>query len=144
MAARIASKSARNIRRVGTLGIIGGAALIGVGSTVWAFVTRELRSEKITVAPDAAFLAGKPVQGPISAYAEAEIIRTHALKASEGKTYAELPQGDPVRAVVMNSSFLRSSLFTSVVSYGVSAFAIGSGALTAVFGWALRSGARED
>jgi hypothetical protein len=37
----------------------------------------------------------------------------------------------------MNASFLRTSLFTSVVSFGVSAFAIGMGVLSGLFGWAL-------
>jgi len=37
----------------------------------------------------------------------------------------------------MNASFLRTSLFTSVVSFGVSAFAIGMGILSGLFGWAI-------
>jgi hypothetical protein len=32
-----------------------------------------------------------------------------------------------VRATMMNASFLRASLFTSVVSFGVAAFAMGMG-----------------
>ena len=54
-----------------------------------------------------------------------------------GKTYAELPQDDSVRATMMNASFLRASLFTSVVSFGVAAFAIGIGILSILFGLAL-------
>ena len=38
---------------------------------------------------------------------------------------------------MMNASFLRTSLFTSVVSFGVAAFAIGVGILSILFGWAL-------
>ncbi|MGA1592011.1 MAG: hypothetical protein ACO36N_01455 [Candidatus Nanopelagicales bacterium] len=34
---------------------------------------------------------------------------------------------DPLRAVAMNGSFLGASLFTSVVSFGVSAFVAGVG-----------------
>ena len=37
----------------------------------------------------------------------------------------------------MNASFLRASLFTSVVSFGVAAFAIGAGVLIGLVGWAL-------
>ena len=37
----------------------------------------------------------------------------------------------------MNASFLRASLFTSVVSYGIAALVIGLGFLFAVIGWAL-------
>jgi hypothetical protein len=38
---------------------------------------------------------------------------------------------------MMNASFLRTSLFTSVVSFGVAAFAIGIGILSILFGAAL-------
>ena len=37
----------------------------------------------------------------------------------------------------MNGSFLRASLFTSVLSYGVCLFAIGVGVSLLVIGWAL-------
>ncbi|WP_418606377.1 hypothetical protein [Georgenia sp. SUBG003] len=39
----------------------------------------------------------------------------------------------------MNASFLRASLFTSVVSYGVAAFVMGMGVLMVVLGAAFRS-----
>ena len=42
-----------------------------------------------------------------------------------------------MRATVMNASFLRASLFTSVVAYGVSLFAAGVGVISILFGWAL-------
>jgi hypothetical protein len=38
---------------------------------------------------------------------------------------------------MMNASFLRASLFTSVVSFGVAAFAMGMGILSILFGAAL-------
>ena len=37
----------------------------------------------------------------------------------------------------MNASFLRASLFTSVVSFGVAAFAMGMGLFVAATGWVL-------
>ena len=37
----------------------------------------------------------------------------------------------------MNGSFLRASLFTSVLSYGVCLFAIGVGLTLIILGWAL-------
>ena len=75
--------------------------------------------------------------GPFTAYVQADIINHHALEASDGKTYAELDQDDPVRATVMQASFLRASLFTSVVAYGVALFAAGMGVLAILFGWAI-------
>src|SRR5690349_22036901 len=104
--------------------VIGALMLVG-GATTWGLVQSQLSAEKISVAEDARFLAGDDVNGPFSAYAQADIINHHALEASKGKTYAELDREDPVRAVVMNGSFLRASLFTSVLAFGVSAMAMG-------------------
>ena len=75
--------------------------------------------------------------GPFTAYVQTDIIQHHALEASGGKTYAQLEQDDPVRQTMMTASFLRASLFTSVVSFGVSAFAMGVGVLSILFGWAI-------
>ena len=61
--------------------------------------------------------------GPFTAYAEAEVINKHALEATGGKTYAELDREDPARQTAMQASFLRASLFTSVVAFGVAAMA---------------------
>ena len=44
-----------------------------------------------------------------------------------------------MRATVMQASFLRASLFTSVVAYGVALFAAGMGVLAILFGWAFHA-----
>lgn len=128
---------ARLLKLIGALGIIGGVIMVVMGVGVWATVSVQLAAEKIVVAEDAAFLAGAPVADPFTAYAEADIIAKHALDASGGSTYAQLDREDPVRVTMMNASFLRASLFTSIVSFGVAAFAIGAGLLFAIFGWAV-------
>ncbi|WP_243694825.1 aromatic ring-opening dioxygenase LigA [Labedella populi] len=128
---------ARAARLIGFLGILAGIVLILGGGIVWGMVSSQLAAEKITVSEDAAFLAGADVRGPLTAFAQADIINHHALAASDGKTYAELEQDDPVRATMMNASFLRASLFTSVVSFGVAAFAIGLGLVIGAIGWVL-------
>ncbi len=133
----LGSGTARTLRAIGVLGIIGGVLMMIAGGAVWFTVSSQLAAEKIVVAEDAAFLVGMPVADPFTAYAEADIINHHALEASEGKTYAELDREDPVRVTVMTASFLRASLFTSIVSFGVAAFAIGVGLLFALFGWAI-------
>lgn len=120
-----------------TLGILGGIALIVVGVVVWVMVSQQLRAENIVVPEDASMFAGQTVAGPLTAYAEADIINHHALESSGGKTYAEIDREDPARQTVMNASFLRASLFTSVVSFGVSAFAIGVGLISIFFGIAI-------
>lgn len=125
------------VKVVGILGILGGIALIVVGLIVWIAVSTQLRAENITIPDDAIAFQGQVVQGPFTAYVQADIIQHHALEASGGKTYAELDREDPVRDTMMNASFLRASLFTSVVSFGVAVFAMGIGILSILFGWAL-------
>ena len=127
------------VRLVGLITIIAGIILILAGGTTWALVQGQLADEKITVAEDAAMFAGKQVNGPLDAYYQADIINKHALEGSGGKTYAELDREDPARASVMNASFLRASLFTSVIAFGVAAFAVGMGVLFILVGWALRT-----
>ena len=129
----------RIVRIIGVLGIIGGIVLIVAGIVVWVMVSAQLRAENITIPDDAMAFQGQTVAGPLTAYVQADIIQHHALEASDGKTYAELAMDDPVRATLMNASFLRASLFTSVVSFGVAAFAMGMGVLSILFGWALRT-----
>lgn len=128
-------------RWIGIASMLGGAVMIVMGGVVWGVVSSQLKAQHITVAEDAAFLAGASVEGPFTALAEADIIEKHSLTSSGGKTYAELDKSDPKRAVVMNASFLRASLFTSVVSFGVSAFAMGAGLVIGLLGWAVAWGA---
>jgi hypothetical protein len=139
MTATAVSTSARvaTVRWIGILGIVAGVVLIAGGGVVWAMVSAQLAEQKIVVAEDAPFLAGDTVDGPFSAYAQATIINTHALDMTAGLTYAQLEREDPMRDTVMNASFLRASLFTSVVSFGVAAFAMGMGLVSGLFGFAL-------
>jgi len=136
--ATIPASNTKAVRFIGLISLIAGLVLIIAGASTWLVVRSHLVDEHITVAVDSASFANKPVTGPLEAYAQAEIINHHALKASGGKTYAQLAQDDPVRATVMNGSFLRASLFTSVIAFGVSAFAMGVGLLFVLVGWALR------
>jgi len=77
------------------------------------------------------------------------------MTASGGKTFAELGTeitaarnaGDTAKAdalqatrtTLMNASFLRASLFTSVLAYGVSLLVIGLGVMFLFLGWAFGS-----
>lgn len=126
------------IKLVGLAGVVGGILLIIVGIAVWIAVSTQLRAENIVVPEDAMAFQGQTVAGPFTAFVQADIIQHHALEASGGKTYAELDREDPVRDTMMNASFLRASLFTSVVSFGVAAFAMGVGVLFILFGAAVR------
>ncbi|MCV2395480.1 aromatic ring-opening dioxygenase LigA [Actinotalea sp. M2MS4P-6] len=125
------------VKIVGIVAMVAGLLMIIAGGVTWGLVSSQLADENITVAEDAAAFAGKTVNGPLDAYYQADIIKHHALEATGGKTYAELDREDPLRATAMNASFLRASLFTSVVAFGVAAFAIGMGLLTILLGWAV-------
>lgn len=128
---------------VGLLSIIAGIVLIVTGAGTWYLVSDQLAAENITVAEDAEWFAGEPVDGPLTAYSEAQIINDHALEATEGQTYAEMDREDPLRTVAMNASFLRASLFTSVVAFGVAAMAMGIGTVFVLHGVAFRVLARD-
>ena len=138
-----ATRGLRGVAVIGLLLIIFGAILAVAGVVTWVAVGNELAAEKITVSEDADRFAGAPVDTPWEAYAEAEVIQKHAMESSGGKTYAELDREDPARATVMNASFLRASLFTSVVAFGVALMATALGVGFILVGWALRSVARR-
>jgi hypothetical protein len=136
-------RSTRSIEVLSILVIIAGAIFIVAGVVTWFVVRDQLADENIVVSEDADRLAGWEVDGPFTAYAEADAIEGHALEASGGKTYAELDREDPTRETVMTASFLRSSLFTSVVAFGVAFMAAGLGLVLVGIGAALLLAARR-
>ena len=138
---------ARTSDRSGTVGIIVmvvGAIFAVAGVVTYFVVSNELANEKVTVSDDAKYFAGQDVTGPFTAYSEAETISKHALEATGGKTYAELDREDPLRETAMQASFLRASLFTSVVAFGVAALAAVLGIMLVLIGWELRSLGRRQ
>jgi hypothetical protein len=136
-AATAGRSSSKSVRIVGIIiGVLGVIFLVaGIGTYV--VVSSTLADEKITVSDDADHFAGKDVKGPFTAYAQADVIAKHAEEIGGGKTYSELAQDDPNRATVMNASFLRASLFTSVVAFGVAAFVAVVGIVLILLGWVL-------
>jgi ABC-type sugar transport system permease subunit len=120
------------------VGIIMGIA----GVITWVVISNTLSDQKITVSEDANCAAGDDVNGPISAFCQADIIDQHTLDITGGKTYAELAQDDPNRAVAMDSAFLQASLFTSVVAFGVAGMAFVLGIVLTLIGLALRAPVR--
>ena len=124
-----------------TIVAVVGALMIVAGAVTWYMVQDQLSEARITVADDADMVKGDEVNGPFSAYAQAQIIDKHALASTGGKTYAELDREDPLRDTAMNASFLRASLFTSVVAFGVALMAAGVGLALILIGMALISAA---
>lgn len=129
---------------VAIITMVSGVIMVVVGVTTFLLVQNELSDEHITVSDDAENFAGEPVEGPLTAYAQANAIKEHALEAGGGKTYAELDRDDPARDTVMDASFLRASLFTSVVAFGVAALIVGLGVLMFLVGLAMLSLSKRD
>lgn len=136
--ASVSEVRGRRIRLIGLITALVGVLFIVAGGVTWGMVSTKLAAENITVSTDAPMLAGAKVAGPLEAFVQADVISGHALKLTNGKTYAELDREDPLRATAMNASFLRASLFTSVIAFGVALFAIGVGVIAILVGWALR------
>lgn len=133
--------------------IVASPLLVTAGGAAWVVITQQLKAQKIDVHPDSEQLKGRPVAGPITAFAQAAVIEKHALGMGGGRTFAEISEewmeanaaGDTERAgelsgtreMVMQANFLRASLFTSVLAYGVAALTVGIGVLTGLVGSAL-------
>ena len=119
--------------------IVVGVVMAIAGVVTWIVVSSTLEDQKITVADDANCAAGDNVNGPISAFCQADIIDHHTQEITGGKTYAELDREDPVRETAMDSAFLQASLFTSVVAFGVAGMAVVLGIVLTLIGFAIRA-----
>lgn len=131
------------VRTIAVIVMIMGVVFAVAGVVTWFAVRSQLAAEHITVSDDAKYFSGDKVEGPFTAYVQADTINKHALEATGGKTYAELDKDDPARQTAMTASFLRASLYTSVVAFGVAALAFALGVLLFLLGWALRSVASQ-
>jgi ABC-type sugar transport system permease subunit len=126
-------------RTAALMAIVVGVIMAIAGVVTWVVVSNTLAEQRITVSDDATCAAGDDVNGPISAYCQADIIDHHTQEITGGMTYAELPRDDPNRAVAMDSAFLQASLFTSVVAFGVAGMAFVLGIVLTLIGLALRA-----
>jgi hypothetical protein len=127
-----------DVRRVAsTVAIVLGAVMIVAAAATALMVRAELADQNIRT-PEDACLSGRQVQGPFTAWCQAQVIDEHARDATGGLTFAELPRDDPRRETAMNASFLRASLYTSIVAYGVAAMAAAVGVLFILIGLGMR------
>lgn len=122
------------MRRVASVAsvVLGVLMVLAAGGTWW-MVSSTLADQKITTSDDAC-LPGRTVRDPFTAYCQAKVIEKHTLEQTDGRTYAELDRDDPLRETALTSSFLQSSLFTSVVAFGVAAMAAAIGVLFILIG----------
>lgn len=132
--------SGKDADRVGRLaGVVSGAGIIGMagGLGAWLVIRSQLAGERIVVPGSSPRFPGKPVRGPLTAFAEAAFIQEAALRATGGRTYGELPEGDPNAAMAKEASLLRASLFTSILAFGVAAAGMAVGFVLVIVGRAL-------
>jgi len=126
------------MRKVASIGsMVLGVLMILAATGTWILVSSTLRDQRITTSDDAC-LPGRTVAGPFTAYCEAKVIDEHTLQSTDGLRYAEMEREDPRREIALTSSFLQSSLFTSVVAFGVAAMAAAMGVLFVLIGLGMR------
>ncbi len=131
-----------------------GSVLGGLGGMVYTWQNAAV--ENITT-PSDAVIAEAPVRGPLTMWAQADIITKHQLNRTDGLRYAEMPRqipqldeaGNPVigedgNPVLVNNtarlSWLDATALTTVLNMGLMAymlslFAIVMGATVAGLGW---------
>jgi hypothetical protein len=126
------------IRKIASIASVVLGILFIVAALGTALMVRSELDEQNIVTPEDACLPEREVKGPFTAYCQAEVIEEHAREATGGLTYAELPRDDPLRETAMQASFLRSSLYTSIVAFGVAAMAGAMGVLFILIGLGMR------
>ena len=143
----------KSARIAGLVSFIAGVVMLVSGAFAWGITSTQLASENITVAADAPAFAGSKVTGPLTAFYQAEAVKQHTRAASNGLTYAVLvakvqeakdagdtdaaEQLQATRTMVETGNFVRTSLLTSVMAFGVSALVMGAGLLFSCLGWGL-------
>jgi hypothetical protein len=129
------------IKKWAWLGAVGfGILLVGSG----LFMVREARlahndvrdalaAERI-VTPEDAEIPLAPVDSAAEAKAQADIIQTHALRTTEGKTYSELARDDPRRGTYLQAVTLRTALMESYLAFKVADLVQGIGIIVVLLG----------
>jgi len=68
------------------------------------------------------------------AHAQAQVIRTHVLELTDGKTYGEMDRDDPNRDLYLNALTLQSALHQAHISFEITRLVTGLGAIVIVLG----------
>jgi hypothetical protein len=121
------------------------AIVVGIGSMLGGiagatYTYQQAAVENITT-PDDARIAGAPVRGPLTMWAQSDIITHHQLERTDGLRYAEMdrtvPQVDENGEVVLGEdgepvmvpnqerlSWIDATSLTTVLSVGIMAYAL--------------------
>lgn len=82
------------LRISSVLAVAAGIVFLIGGAWGICFTYNNIVRENI-VTPEDAAISGKPVRGPFTLKAQADIIREHTLRMTGGKTFAEMPRQIP-------------------------------------------------
>jgi hypothetical protein len=116
------------------LGLMGsGAFMVSEAFSARDDVRDALAAERIITAEDAEIPLAS-VDTAAEAKAQADIIQVHALRITEGKTYAELDRNDPRRNTYLQAVTLRTALMESYLAFKVSDLVAGVGAIVIFLG----------
>lgn len=101
------------------------AGIILVIGGIWGiyFTYKNIAQEKIVTPADAS-LSEKPVRGPFTLKAQADIIRKHVLETTGGKTYAEMSREDANRNLWVTATTLTTALNLGILTYVFSALIV--------------------
>lgn len=131
--------------------VVIGIGLVVVG--IWGiFFTYQSIAQENIITPADASISQKPVRGPFTLMAQAQVIRKHTLSMTEGKTFAEMPRqiakldekGQPIldteNKPVMEDNTARdiwitATTLTTALNLGILTYAFSS--LVALFGLVL-------
>jgi hypothetical protein len=118
---------------LGFVFIAAGAYMVSEGRSAKDQVHDTLVAERITTSEDAS-IPSAPVDDAATAQAQSDVIKTHVMESTEGKTYSEMDREDPLRATYLNSVSLRTALNLAVMGFKLSDLVIGLGAFIIVVG----------
>lgn len=153
---RVTGPKSRLFAFIATFAIVLGAGsmLGGLGGAIYTW--DQAAAQNVTTPEDAMF-SEVPVRGPLSMWAQADIITHHQLERTEGLYYAEMERmvpatdeaGQPLldeagetvmvpneaRASWLDATTLTTSLSMGIMAYAVSAFAFLIGAFMVALGF---------
>lgn len=112
------------------LAIVVGILLVAGGVLGICFTYKTTSQEKI-VTPSDAIISSEPVRGPLTLWAQADIIRTHTLRMTAGQTYAEMPRGEE-RDIWITATTLITALNLGILAYAFSGLVV---LLGLIFTW---------
>src|SRR3972149_921838 len=118
---------------LGFVFIAAGAYMVSEGLSAKDQVHDTLVAERIVTAEDAS-IPNAAVNDAATAESQANVIKTHVMETTEGKTYSELDREDPLRATYLNSVSLRTALNLAGMGFKLWAGAAGTGAFIIVVG----------